>query len=114
VAEDEHDTTILVGAERAPPMVFASYVANAARNVFGGSPRTTATEMAARSWVVKFMQNHECRPDRISRDLPLILELVFVPTEAQLRADWFRASHQTEYRRYESRVASSMVQMPSN
>jgi len=71
---------------------YAMSVLEEVRVKFGVPNNTEANRLSVRRFAAGIMQKHGVRPTQISKQLPFILELAFVPSDADIHAaEWGRS-----------------------
>jgi hypothetical protein len=92
------------------PTPFIALAAQSAKAHFGVPERTRANELCVRDFIRKFMLDKRHRPSHIARDLPMAVELTFVPSEAELSAMYVRSSYEMRLRTAEYLAIRGHVQ----
>lgn len=99
------------GADEAAPheggrrQVFIAQAAMYAKIHFGTPVRSAANDEAIRYRLSRWMLAHGHRHSHVARDVPLAMELVYLPCNGELEALRFQTSHAAERRRMQAGVA---------
>jgi hypothetical protein len=70
------------------------------RLTFGVCNRSEANEKAVRRVAVKIMKTHGVRPTHMNAMLPLVVEMVFIPTECDIEARALASSWASRFRTF--------------
>jgi len=108
-AHDEVEEELLDGQEPNPPTrrQYIAQCAAIAKATFGTPERSAANDLAIRDFLRRLMTNDRHRPSHINRDIPLAIELVYLPANSELEAIRFRHSAAAQERLMIARNARS-------
>jgi hypothetical protein len=84
---DEMPDEVVAGTPR-----YIFLVAQKCKSYFGTPVETAANRIAVRHFARKIMEEDGHRPTHISRDLPVVVELTFLPSDSEIWANKIRVS----------------------
>jgi len=89
---DADDKLMLPGGSVNNRRRFIGHCARVAKARFGLPQRSKANQLAVRDFLRKYMEEHGHRPSHIARDIEMSVELVFIPSNADVEVQRLRAS----------------------
>lgn len=92
-----------------PRLPFVGASVQACKAVFGTPEQNPANRLAVRKWLHAHMMFHGHRPSHIARDIELAISAVFVPSAAEVEANWVEASRAVQLRRFTAELSRGVA-----